>query len=352
MYRKKNVILLMAAMLCPTLFGCEELVGLIDDLQPCQEADDSDCCDSEGEADSEDWGDSEDSNLSVCELGLTCAGLENPEDCIADFGLGTNQAGYPPDGYSNYIGFYAFNDGSGGTMTPVPNPYVAEPAEQIQSCDSRNNYALHLEASGFTTWGVGIGMNWGGTPNESCEVDGAMNCLQISYDDQMFDLEDAEEDPCCEGCEAEAKLNCLKLGKNILQPKDLSAYAGIGFWMMATDSNEAETLKVTFPIAETMRFYGGADGCNDDNDDNSDDCFNDFYTTIGISNSDAGKWIYHEILFGEIHWNEWWGLQLDTIGITDFPSDRSMGIKFMIEGNATSPLPYTDLYFDDITLIK
>jgi len=333
----------------------------------CGETTDSPGTGGDGDADGDgdvDGGDTDSMaewDLSECDTSLLCSTLADPSDCVADFGLGTNQAGFPPDGYADYVGFYAYNDHTSDSMVPKPNPDMSEPAEKTTTCDTlspnyANDFALHMTATEYVLWGAGVGMDWGGPSNPNCDeaqVPGALDCLQIGIDDDKFKVVDAEADPRCQnadGTVSEEKMDCLKRGKVIKQPRDLSAYVGIGFWILTTEENEATTVKVSFPIPDTARFYGE---CTDDDDVSSNDCFNDYYTTVNLSKANAGKWVYKTVMFEDISWNIYWGLQLDTLGYGAFPADLSMGVKFQVDTIAASgTFPKTDFYLDDITLIK
>ena len=294
-------------------------------------------------------------DVSACVPENTCQGkvaVGLNADCIADFGLGTNQAGHPEDGYNTYIGVYSTRDQTpGGEVQPIPTLDEAASAARISSCDSANDFAVHFTATGFIEWGAGLGIDWGGPPNASCNAEGAMECFQVYVENEKFALADAEADPRCQGTNAAARLDCLKRGKVIKQPKDLSAYIGIGFWILATDKNQASTLKVTFPIPETVRFYGGERGCSDDDGVPASNCFNDFYTTVSLNKNDTNKWVYKAVYFDALSWSEWWGLQLDTLGITSFPPTASIGLKFQVDavdGMFNSP----DFYIDDIIFLR
>jgi hypothetical protein len=243
------------------------------------------------------------------------------------------------------VGFYGYTDGSeDGVLVPVPSS-DSEPAAAMRSCDPHNDYALHLRAEGFVNWGAGVGMEWGGPPNPSCEAPGALDCLQIGVDDMSFSLADAEEDP---RCDTEEKLECLMYGKNLLEPRDLGEYEGIGFWVLATEDNEASSIHVNFPIPDTMRFYGE---CSEEDGDPNTACFNDYYTTVSLSASDVNKWVFKTVMFYDLAISPYWGLQL---GNPDtFPTNLSMGIMLQIDVDfATGSIPYTDLYFDDLILMK
>jgi hypothetical protein len=355
----------MAAMYTAFAPGCGDTVEIIGDTSDGDTDGDTDG-DADGDTDSD--ADS-DINLDDCDAAKTCAGkiaAGNPEECIADFGLGTNQAGYPPDGYSTYVGLYAYNDLT-STMLPVPNYFASEPAEEITSCDTGNNFALHFVADAFTGWGAGVGMNWGGPANANCKDPDP--CLQLRIDDDHYTLADAQADTTA--CPDEAAIDCFKYGKNVYEAKDLSAYAGIGFWTLSSPTNTTGTLKVTFPIPATMRFYSekydstfgyGGVTCDEEDDDAGNNCYNDYYTTVSLAiaptnptaEDKTNKWIYQEILFDDIAYNPWWGLQLEDIAASyaAFPKTQSMGIKFQIDASAEANMTYTDFYIDDITLIK
>jgi len=315
-------------------------------------------------SDVEDGGDEKDSDeikadwdLSACEPAKLCSGLDDVKDCVADFGLGTNQAGYPPNGYERYVGLYAYNDHEvGSSMVPKPNPDNSEPAVKTLTCDDDNNeFALYMKAEGFTNWGAGVGIDWGGDPNPDCDEPGALDCLQIGIDNDKFLLADAEKDERCQnadGTVSEKKISCLTKGKVIKEPKDLTAYAGIGFWILTTEENEASSMKISFPIPDTTRFYGA---CSDDDGLDSTKCFNDYATTVNLAKKDAGKWVYKEVLFSDTSWSIYWGLQLDKLDYEayKFPKDKSMGIKFQVDSvQADGSFPKTEFYMDDITLIK
>ncbi len=321
--------------------------------------------DSDDTQSSDDGGDVEDSetpeikvDVSACSTnpGTTCKDKIEAKDslaCVAGFDLGTNQAGNEDVGY-DYIGLYAYNDGSEGSkMTPEINNEGVGNAVSIPSCSGEKNYALYFKAEGFVDWGAGVGMDWGGPPNSSCDVEGAQECLNIGLEDPKFALSDAEKAEVCMGENADKKLDCLKRGKIIKEVKDLSAYRGIGFWIMATEKNMAIAMKVTFPIPASVRFYGGETGCSDDDTPTNNDCFNDYFKIISLP-AKANTWEYKEVLFSEIGWSKDWGLQLDTLGYEqkNFPAKESMGIKFQIDSPYNQEtFDFTELYIDDITLL-
>lgn len=276
-------------------------------------------------------------NRGYCAPSLTCDGLDLPDDCIANFELGTIQAGF--EGNYGAVGFHAYSDGSEyGTMEPVPNFWDAEPAVCMGGCGETDGYVLHMSGEGFTNWGAGVEMYWGGPHNPSCDVDGAMDCLGIAEDDPNFYLEKAAADP---RCDTEEKLDCLTRGPVLLEPRDLSDYVGIGFWVARTHESSASLIKVLFPIPDTMRFYGA---CSEDDDDSGTGCFNDFATTLRLSNAEVGKWVFKYILFEDLAINPYWGLQLD---IPEFPREESLGIKFQVGQNQIF-----DFYIDDIILLR
>jgi hypothetical protein len=281
---------------------------------------------------------------------------------VADFESfdGTNQAGSPAIqaalGY-DYVGFYAYNDGSAGSvMIPAINNDGVGDAKKIESCSDlgAENDAMYFSATGFVGWGAGLGLDWGGPHNTNCDVAGALDCLQIGIDDTKFALATAEADQRCQdgsGNVDNTKIDCLMKGKVLKQPMDVSAYKGIGFWIMAGPNNQATEMKVTFPIPATVRFYGGATGCSDDDTVDTNDCFNDYNKKIKLP-KDPNKWEYYQILFDEITWDTTWGLQLNTLGYDKFPKNESIGLKFQIDSpyNAET-FDATELYIDDVTLI-
>jgi len=331
--------------------------------------------DSDSDADA-DGGTPGEPDLSDCDSTKTCAGLATPSDCIADFGyvnekgVTTNQAGYKDDYNLGYVGFYGYNDVTeGATQLPVPNYFSSEPAEEIKSCDANNDYALHFYVEGFDGWGAGVGMDWGGDENADCEVDGALDCLQLRIDNDHTALSTAEGAAACQnddGSVNEAKINCFKYGKYLNAPKNLSDYKALGFWTLTTDSNENDTLKVTFPIPASMRFYGeyyndtfNYDGkaCSEDDEPSTNDCYNDYYATVSLPTSgedDINKWVYHEISFNDLKLNSF-GLQLadETVfgpSYTHFQPTQSMGLKFQVD-TWQAPIATADFYLDDVTLI-
>lgn len=276
--------------------------------------------------------------LDDCDAERTCNRLEDPADCVANFELGTTQAGFK-DEY-DVIGFYAYNDHSeGSSMVPVPNPNDSEPAETLESCDSEIDSVIHVKGSGFVDWGAGVGMDWGGPLNPACDADGALDCLQIGIDDANFSLAEAADDP---ACDTEEKLTCLTKGKNIKETKDLSEYRGIGFWVLRNDEASASVIKVAFPIPDTVRFYGE---CSEDDGEPSTNCFNDFAATIRLLSDELGKWVWKEVLFKDLKINEFWGLQLD---LDAFPADESIGIKFQVDADQGD----FDFYLDDLILLR
>lgn len=362
------------------------VAGCGDDDDP-PETKDSDTQDSETESEGGDpdggTGDTDvEIDISECaeEPDNTCAAKIEAgygEDCVADFGYKTTQAGYKDNYDLGYVGFYGYNDVTdGATMTPKPNYNGSEAAEKIVSCDINNDYALHFVAEGYSGWGAGVGLNWGGPNNDNCDVEGASDCLQLRIDDDHYALADAVADEtACGGENADAKIHCFKYGKNVHEPKDLSAdpgYVGIGFWLLSTDKNESAALKVTFPIPATMRFYGElyddefgyeGKGCDEDDDDadNANGCFNDFYTTVALevaplnpsAEDNTNKWIYHEVLFDDLAISQWFGLDLGKhLGMESFPREQSMGIKFQVDANSSSPISRADFYIDDVILLR
>jgi hypothetical protein len=190
-----------------------------------------------------------------------------------------------------------------------------------------------------------VAVDWGGPPNPSCAASGALDCLQIGLDDPQFLLADVEDDP---RCDTEEKLECLMYGKYLLEPRDLSGFEGIGFWVLATEENEASIIHVNFPIPDTMRFYGE---CSEDDGDQYTACFNDYNTNVLLSREDVNKWVFKTVMFSDLAISPYWGLQLDNPDT--FPTNLSMGIMLQIDVDfTTDSISYTDLYFDDIILLK
>ena len=311
-------------------------------------------------------GDSTDSIIvdkSMCgTIGTTCkANIEGgtPDNCIADFSWGSNQVGKDPGtGFDQgtTVGFYGYNDKTpGATMDPVPNNDGAEPAATIDTCTDKT--AMRLMVDGWADWGAGVGMDWGGPKNPNCDEaahPGVTPCMTIGVDDNKFVLAATLALPVCQGPtpeETAAFVDCLKYGKVYKEMRDLSAYKGIGFWLLAGSDNAAANLKVTFPIPETARFLwerqstSAADGCDEDND--SKKCFNDFATNVQIDTT-PNKWFWHEVLFERLKWSDQWGYELTQH--TTFPKERSIGIKFQIDKTGATT-PHADLYIDDIVLL-
>ena len=296
---------------------------------------------------------------SECDDSKICSGLEETSDCIANFELKTTQAGF----YGTYdnIGFYGYNDKTpGGEMIPEPNNVESEPAEEVKGCDKADDWVLHMSADGFTGWGAGIGMDWGGPANPDCETAEALECLEIGYADPNFLIADAEEDERCQtdGETDPVKMRCLLYGEKIKEPRDLSDYVGIGFWVLRVDEDSTTKMQVNFGIPETTRFLADPelaeeyriesltyeDGCSDDVGQDNMKCFDDFQAQFRFSNDNLNKWVYKEILFEKLG-TKGWGLPLD---YDAFPRTRSIGIKFQ----TTGPGEYVDFYIDDIHLIK
>lgn len=357
--------------------GCEPYFDELIDVVGAGDADG----DTDGDTDADaDIPDPPANVLLDCESNIahTCAAVieaGNGEDCIADFGwedsnLGfTNQAGFKDNYNLGYVGFYGYNDVTpGAVQIPTPNYFAAEPSAEIESCDTNNDSALHFYASGFSGWGAGVGLDWGGEENPDCAVDGALDCLQLRIDDDHTPLAVAEASDVCQtnGAVDEAKINCFKYGKNINAPKDLSEYAGIGFWILATESNFKDKLKVAFPIPLSMRFYGeyyaeelgyGDVHCDEDDGLDGTKCYNDYALTIDLpvaGDSDVNRWIYHEVLFGEIATSTIFGVQpADDVGASyvNFPKTQSMGIKFQAD-TWQALMADTDFYIDDVTLLR
>ena len=335
-----------------------------------------------------DGGDTVDPDLSECPKypDNTCAAViaaGEPERCVADFNYGSCQAGNSGEcadycGYDKFVGVYGYNDTTeGASQIPKPNFTGSEAATKIKSCDPVSddgaNYALHFEASGFTDWGAGIGMDWGGPFTEWCDDTvhpRALECLYITQEDPKYTVEEAMLDERCarpnDPDEDHAMRQCLMWGKNEKRVRDLSAYVGIGFWVLTMDDHEAAQVKVNFPIPATTRFYGNelidGDGCSDDDepppgetDPNANQCFNDYAKYLNFNPQDRGKWVYKEVLFTQLEWSEDWGLQLDDLGYEkfQFPKTESIGLKWQIDRNIAFPeLDYTNFYIDDVILLK
>lgn len=369
----KTIHLLLVGLLAMTGFALTSGCGDTIDETPGGDAD--------GDADGDTDGDSDtdfEPDLSNCEDGPTCASVAEAgreADCIADFGwedpnLGfTNQAGYPDNYNIGYVGFYGYNDVTeGAVQIPKPNYFASEPSAEITSCDPNNESALHFYATGFEGWGAGVGLDWGGPENPDCAVEGALDCLQLRIDDDHTPLAIAEADEACQtdGEVDEQKINCFKYGKNINEPKDLTGYAGIGFWTLATNKNLKDKLKVAFPIPLSMRFYSeyygeelgyGGVYCDEDDGRDGTKCYNDYTTTVDLpitGDDDVNTWIYHEILFGNVEYSTIFGVQpgedVDP-SYENFPKTQSMGIKFQVD-TWQALMPDADFYIDDVTLLK
>jgi hypothetical protein len=289
----------------------------------------------DGDTDADTDGDTE-VDLSECTGELICVGLDDPADCIANFELGTLQVGY--DGNYSDIGIYTYVDDSNGTISPPVNFDDVEPAEEMLSCDPGDSWVMHVGGGGFTEWGAGVGFYWGGAPNTDCEVEGALECLEVGREDYGFLLEDAEADP---RCDTQEKLNCLIYEKIFKVTRDLSGYRGIGFWILATKENDASVLQILFPIPDTVRFSGE---CSIDDGDPATDCYNHFAASVSLSPADIGRWVWKEIWFEDLAINPYWGLQPD---FDEFPAEQSMGLQLQVGAEDRF-----DFYIDDIMLVK
>ena len=303
-------------------------------------------------------------NRTNCDPSKLCTGLEHPEDCVANFELGTAQAGF--EAHGAFTGFYGYNDLTpGATMIPERNNDGSEPAVEGETCDGEGRYMLHVSGSGFAEWGAGIGLDWGGTdnPNPDCESDGALACKEIADADPNFLLAEAEADDRCRDENGEidpVRMRCAIHGKQLKQIRDLSAYRGIGFWIARTDDTSDVMLKVNFGVPETTRFltdptlkqaYRRTDGvavyeggCSDDDGDDTTKCYDEFSANVRLVDSDIGKWVYKEVLFEELTTGGW-GIPLP---YDSFPPNKSTGIKFQ----TTGPDTYFDFYIDDIHFIR
>jgi hypothetical protein len=337
-----------------------------------------------------DGGGPENIDLSQCETykDNTCAAViaaGEPERCIADFGYGTCQAGNPGEcddfcGYDKFVGIYAYNDKTDGSVQiPEPNFTGSEPAVEIESCDNNNNFSLHFKASSFLVWGSGVGLDWGGPLSEWSDDSlhpGVLSCLDITQEDPKYKVEEAMTDSRCarpnDPDEDYAMRMCLMTGKNIKQPRDLSDYLGIGFWVLTTEYHEAGQMKVNFPIPATTRFYGNEllepifndtttpKGCSEEEGIDGLQCFNDYFTMVPFDPADVNKWVYKEVLFDELTWSRDWGMQLDSpdlgLGYEEyqFPTDESIGLKWQIDYSGSDGSKYygPDFYLDDIILLK
>jgi len=248
-------------------------------------------------------------------------------------------------------------------MIPAPNNYDSEPAVKVKSCDESNKWVLRMSGKGFTDWGAGIGMDWGGPANPDCETEEALECLEIGYADPNFLIADAEKDPRCQDKDGKpdvVKMRCLIHGKNYKETRDLSDYKGIGFWVLRVDPDSAPAMQVNFGIPETTRFLADPhlaeeyrrddvtyeNGCSDDIGIENQKCYNDFAATFRVLNTELNKWVYREILFEDLKYNSGWGLQPKQY--TSFPAGKSVGMKFQTPGASEN----FDFYFDDIHLIK
>ena len=327
-----------------------------------------------------DGGEVIDVDLSECEefADNTCAAViaaGEAERCVADFGYGTCQAGNPGEcenycGYDKFVGVYGYNDTTeGATQMPEPNFEASEQAWPVAFCDPMNtgatNFALHFKASGYRDWGCGIGMDWGGPLTEACKEEnnpGAIDCLWVTQEDPKYTIESAMEDPRCardDAAAADLMRECLMYGKNVKNTRDLSAYIGLGFWVLAMDDHEAAQVKVNFPIPASTRFYGNeltdGTGCTDEDGNSETQCYNDYAKYVNFNPQDKGKWVYKEVLFTDLEWSEDWGFQLDTLGYekNNFPTQDSIGFKWQIDRNiAYEVMPETNFYLDDVILIK
>ncbi len=369
--------LLVASMMWTTGCGNEDAA----------EPEDSDNVDKDSNSDEGDGGE-KDTNVTVCDddntmkpaltecaanPGTTCAELPEGQDndCVANFNLGTAQAGFRNGSYA-HVGWYGYNDHSaGGNMEPPINNTGSEPATCVMSCDKENDYVLHVKGdNGWIGWGAGIGLDWGETPNPYCD-EGGLKCLEIFEADPNFKLKTAEADARChvdgkaENPVDPNRMKCVLYSKNYKEVRDLSAYKGIGFWALVGNKNTKPAIQVGFAIPETTRFitdstlveeyrigededpprpksftYTG--GCNDDDTSDSNKCYGDYATTVNLS-SEEGIWKYYEVMFDELL-PLTWGMPLES---QSFPSSRSIGIKFQID----KALAF-DYYIDDIRLIR
>ena len=312
----------------------------------------------------------------VCNSKNTCVALVHPEDCIADFQYGTTQGGSYPTRYDNFIGFYGVSDYSkdGDELVPALNTRDSEPAWEVPGCDTEKgtNYALRLKGEGFNNWGAGVGLDWGsdGELNSDClyEDDKSTlsqenDCLEMVEQNYNILLSDLEADPRCQdenGLPDPRKMRCAMYGRTIKKPRDLSAYKGIGFWIMRSDPTSIDQINVKFSIPETTRWYGNVeipesyrlDGrtyeegyCSEDDGEGSTDCYNDFAYLLQLPEAN-GMWEYVEVLFENMQITPHWGLQLD---YDEFPSERSIGLKLFLD---MSPGLRFDFFFDDFHLIR
>ncbi len=294
-----------------------------------------------------------DERLSLCDPERTCAGLKQAEDCVASFELGTTQGGFTgleaagwPSDYP-FVGFYAYNDYSeSGIMFPERNGTEPGPAEAIRSCGT-DGYAMHVVGNDlWVDWGVGLDLFWGGPPNPACEVDGALECLEAFMEDDRLRLEQIQALP---ECDTEEKVTCATRGEFLKEPRDLSGYRGLGFWLLAQPDNDASVIDVQFPIPATTRFESDPEeDCNNDDASSENDCFNDFTANISLSPVDVGRWVYKEVLFEDLAQNPHWGFRLPEG--TPFPPEQSIGLSFMF-GNVVNSEAF-DFYIDDIILLQ
>ncbi len=312
-----------------------------------------------------------------CDTDKLCSALDNPIDCVADFSYGTNQAGYPgiagtgvdglyaPDSqyYDSdypYVGIYSYNDYSWQTsdaeMIPVKNNTQSGPAEKLKSCAGDDDWVLHAKGNDlWTDWGVGLALDWSGENNPACyEEDGvtedaeSIACWEKFLEDDRIKLADIQK---LDECDTERKIECATRSKRYKDVRDLSAYKGLGFWILTTPDNAISVIDVHFPIPATTRWESaGADGDECDNEDatDSNDCYNDFAANVNLAPDEVNKWVYKEILFKNLAQNPHWGFQFDEG--TSFPPTQSIGIKFQF-GNAAGPESF-DFYLDDIRLIR
>jgi hypothetical protein len=308
-------------------------------------------------------------NRSNCDESKICAALPDGQDadCIANFNLGTAQAGFrnDPEGY-DHVGWYGYNDHTGGTMEPPINNNASEPATCVETCDPNNNFALHVFGEGWTGWGAGIGLDWGTTPNPYCDDTlhpGGLKCLEVFEEDPNFLITTAEADPRCQnddGTVSVDKMKCVLYSKNYKEYRDLSDYKGIAFWAMP-GPDFSDVIQIGFGVPETTRFIADASlpeeyrlteeegrtksmtyegGCSDDDASDTNKCYGDYATTLNMG-GEPGVWGYYEVLFSELM-PLTWGMKLPS---DTFTSSKSIGIKFQTDKNITFDYYITDIHF-------
>ncbi len=202
------------------------------------------------------------------------------------------------------MGVYTYDDGT-GVLDPDASYGAQAPVKPMTKACSPNVFCVS-GTTGFSHWGTGWRVDFVHAP---------------------------DQDP--------ARL-----------PRDLSAYRGIGVWVMVAEG--ATGIKISFPDPNTDVAGGQCYDAtnlepswehqiNRPREEKLDDCENDWGQTFSFP--EHNKWYYVEALFDNAAISPFWGRQVQDQGLL---RDQIYGVKFGRDATAT---PYT-VCIDDLVLLK